>query len=95
MLTHVVLFTMQPNAEAGATDRLVHDALQKLTQIPGVQHLSAGRVLQEDSEYQIALSMQFADVAALEAYRVHPVHTEYVAYLSSVTTGRRAYDFED
>lgn len=93
MLTHVVLFAMKPDAAPEDGDRLVRDALEKLTGIPGVQNLTAGKVLQADSGYDYALAMQFADHAALEVYREHPVHQEYMAFLQTATAKRLAYDF--
>lgn len=93
MLTHVVLFSLKPGAAADAGDRIVADALEQLSQIPGVQHLSAGKVMQAESEYDYGLAMQFADRAALKAYRVHPVHQAYVAFLGTATAKRLAYDF--
>ncbi len=94
MLTHVVLFALKPDAAPDAGDRIVQDALENLTQIPGVQHLSAGRLVQRDSGYDYALAMQFAGQAALDAYRTHPIHLDYVAFLEATTAKRLAYDFE-
>lgn len=94
MLTHIVLFALTPEAPPEAEERLIRDALEKLTQIPGVMHLTAGRVLQRDTGFDLALAMQFADAAALEAYRVHPIHQEYVAFLNTAVGKRQAYDFE-
>ncbi len=95
MLTHVVLFTIKPDAEPEAGERLVRDAQERLTRIPGVRNLSAGRVVQAESGFHVALAMQFEDEAALDTYRVHPIHQEYVAYLTTVTSDRQAYDFVD
>ena len=95
MLTHVVLFALKPEAPPEAGRRLIDDALHNLTRIPGVQHLTAGRVQQADRGFDIALAMQFDDAAGLEAYRVHPIHLEYVAFLETAVGKRLAYDFED
>ena len=95
MLTHVVLFTLRADAGPDAAARLVGDALAQLTTIPGVSNLSAGRVLQSDSDFDVALAMQFEDAAGLDAYRVHPIHQAYVAYLETVVGQRQAYDFEN
>ena len=93
MLTPVVLFALKPDAAPDAGERLVREALGRLTQIPGVQHLSAGKVVQPESDYDYALAMQFDDTDALDAYRIHPIHQEYVAFLQTATAQRLAYDF--
>lgn len=93
MLTHVVLIALKPGATPEDGDRIVHDALNNLTRIPGVRHLSAGQLLQEDAGFDYGLAMQFEDAAALDAYRVHPLHQAFVEVLSACVDHFTGYDF--
>lgn len=95
-LTHIVLFRIRPDADPAAVERLITEAREKLPQIPGVSELHAGWVIQRDSPYQVGLSMRLPDEAALEAYRVHPLHVEYVErVLEPVRESRLAIDIAD
>jgi hypothetical protein len=61
-----------------------------------VRDLTAGYVMQRDSPYRVALAMRFEDEAALEAYRVHPIHVAYVRdVIEPVRDGRMAIDIAD
>lgn len=63
--------------------------------IPQLQSISAGaNVAYPESNWDVTLVADFADVAALEEYQVHPAHEEVVAYVRSVVASRVAVDFE-
>lgn len=88
-LTHIVMFEVKPDADPAAVDRLVTEARAKLTQIPGVSELHAGWVMQRESPHRVVLSMRLPDAAALAAYRVHPLHVEYVENVIKPVEQRR------
>lgn len=88
-LTHIVMFEVRPDASPEAVDRLVTEARSKLTQIPGVSELHAGWTLQRDSPHRVVLTMRLEDEAALAAYRVHPLHVEYVEQVIKPVEQRR------
>lgn len=63
--------------------------------IPGLVSISAGaNTLYPEVNWHVTLVADFADVAALEAYQVHPLHVEAAGYIKSVVAGRAAVDFE-
>ncbi len=49
-----------------------------LAMLPMVQGLQVLRQVSEKCEYDFALSMQFADQSAYDAYHVHPGHVTFV-----------------
>jgi Stress responsive A/B Barrel Domain len=93
-LQHIVMFGVSPDAPREAVERIITEAREMLTQIPGVSNLRAGHVIQKDSPYQIVLSMELPDEATLAAYRVHPLHVKYITeVLEPVRMTRFAVDF--
>lgn len=49
-----------------------------LPTIPGVENFELLQQIHPDSKYQLAFSMQFADQATYDSYRVHPDHLWFV-----------------
>jgi len=93
-LQHIVLLKTRPGLDGRAFDRILTDAQKKLATIPGVSNLRAGVSADSNSAWNIALSMDFADQEALEAYRAHPVHVAYVQdNLDENVVERKALDF--
>ena len=79
MIGHIVLYRMKPGTTADDEIRLVEEARSQLPKLPGVKNLRAGRSIEPGSKgYAVALVMDFADEAALEAYRVNPEHQRFV-----------------
>ena len=47
-----------------------------------------------DNNYTIALICEFDDIAALNAYQVHPAHVEFGKFIGTVKTDRACIDYE-
>lgn len=99
MVTHLVYFSLKPEAEGrtGAENAalLVERLKQLRGKVPGLRALEAGvNVIQGPDAYDVGLYTQFDDMEGLEAYRVHPAHVEVVEFVKAVTDGRSAVDFE-
>ena len=63
--------------------------------VPQLLSISAGaNVAYPDANWDVTLVADFASIAALEEYQVHPAHEEVVGYVRSVTASRVAVDFE-
>lgn len=63
--------------------------------VPSIRALSAGpNAAYADANVDVAVVMDFDDVAGLDAYQTHPAHQEVAAYIRSVVAGRMAVDFE-
>lgn len=96
MLVHSVLFWLKPG-----TDKARFRAeVGKLAQIPGLVacHIgtpaaTAKRPVIDDS-YDFALTTVMADVAAHDAYQVHPLHTAFIATCKEMWTKVQIYDAE-
>ena len=79
MICHLVFYRMKQGTREGDADRLIHEARLRLPKVPGVRNLKAGKSLGgPDKGYAAALSMDFENAAALEAYRVNPDHQKFV-----------------
>ena len=74
-LTHIVLFDIKE----GHDMNMVFAQMQKLSEIPGVKNFSFGPYKdlgdsRAASQYEMALSMTFADSTAYKLYQTHPIH---------------------
>lgn len=63
--------------------------------VPSVLRLSAGvNMAYEGVNWDVTLVADFEDLAALEAYQVHPAHAEVGGYIKPRVAARAAVDFE-
>lgn len=89
MLTHVVLFRLEDQADAAeAADRLNAMA----GRIDRLVSISAGEDT-TDGPWHCALVTVFTDGDALAAYQDDPVHTEVTAWLKPRIKDRAVVDF--
>lgn len=91
MLTHVVLFKFADSAAA-------QTAADKLAAMEGrIETLRAIEVGVDISKsarsFDVALITRFDDQAGLDAYAVHPVHLEVVAYIKAHADKSIVVDF--
>ncbi|MGF3056067.1 Dabb family protein [Microbacterium sp. YY-01] len=96
-LRHVVMWKM---AAPDAPTRREHaqECARRLQALEGVVpqllSISAGANTEyADVNWDITLIADFADLAALEAYQMHPAHEEAATYIRSVAGGRAAVDY--
>jgi hypothetical protein len=95
-LRHVVAWKLGAEDVATRDDqaRRIADRLLALVGVvPSIGTMTVGPNVVEGN-WDVALVADFADRAALDAYQVHPVHQEVVAYVRSVVSDRVAVDFE-
>lgn len=76
-IRHGVVFTLkhEPGSEEEA-DFLKANA--QLASIPGVEEFEIMREVSPKNDYRFALTMEFADRTAYEAYNAHPDHVSFV-----------------
>ena len=94
-LVHVVYFKLKPNADK---TKLL-EAIDKLEEIEVVQELEVGSF--EDlgdkramSDYQVVMSMAFANEADYEVYQEHEIHLALKAVAKEMLAGPPAtYDY--
>lgn len=92
MLRHIVFFSAkQPeNLEA------IEKGLWLLAQIPESLHFEVGRNMRRDglsSEVDLVVYAEFADEAALERYKAHPIYAEAIKVVRPLRDIRLAADF--
>jgi quinol monooxygenase YgiN len=79
MIGHVVFYKMKPGISEADECSLMDRARRQLAKLPGVMNLRVGKNIEAFAQaYSIALVMDFQDETALEAYRVHPEHQDFV-----------------
>jgi hypothetical protein len=102
MIAHLVLF--KPRKDLSAADRNEFgDAIQRArSDIPGIRRFSIGRrVLKEagyaqamPEDFSYAAIVEFDDLAALQAYLIHPVHEPLGALFWKTSEATLVYDYE-
>ncbi|SDO92687.1 Stress responsive A/B Barrel Domain [Microbacterium sp. ru370.1] len=96
-IRHIVLWKL---AADDADTRALHaeqisERLLALREvIDDISHLEVGRnVANPQSNWDVALVSEFADVDALERYQVHPAHQEVAGFVRSVVSERSCVDY--
>lgn len=97
-IRHVVTWKLaaEDAAERGAQAAEVARRLNALDGVvPQLLSISAGaNAAYSDTNWDVTLVADFASVAAIDEYQVHPAHEEVAAYIRSVVASRVAVDFE-
>jgi hypothetical protein len=96
-LRHVVAWKLSTDDAAVRREqaqRITDDLLALRGVIPELIDITVGPDVIGEGNWDVALVIDVADAAALDAYQRHPVHQEVVAYVRSVVSGRVAVDFE-
>lgn len=98
MIRHVVTWKL---AASDPTERATQAAevARRLNDLNGVVpqllSISAGaNVAYPEANWDVTLVADFASIAALEEYQVHPAHAEVVSFVRTVVASRVAVDFE-
>lgn len=92
MVTHIVLFKFKSSDDAQAS---VEKLLGMKGRVASLSDIEAGiDFTRSDRSYDVGLITRHPDRAALEAYRVDPVHLEVVDFINGKTSSAAAVDFE-
>jgi len=94
MFTHIVFFKLKESTpEVVAKTKEV--LLNMEGKIPQLKYIEVGAdVLHTERSYDIALVTRFDSLDDMNAYQVHPVHQEVIAYMSTVRESSVAVDYE-
>ena len=76
-IRHGVVFTLK-HAEGSAEEADFLQANAALASIPGVEAFELMREVSPKNPYRFALTMEFVDRAAYDAYSAHPDHESFV-----------------
>lgn len=92
MIRHIVFFTARDRADLG---RIV-EGLELLGQIPHSDHFEVvqnSKVDQFGNDVDVIVYAEFADEAALAAYKAHPIYAEATRRVRPLRELRYAADF--
>jgi len=93
MIRHIVFFTARDQADLG---RIV-EGLELLGQIPHSEHFEVVRNTKVDqfgNDVDVIVYAEFADEAALAAYKAHPIYAEATRRVRPLRELRYAADFK-
>lgn len=97
-LRHVVAWRLAATDAAVKHEQAqaIVDALRALDGVvPEIESISVGvNAVHGGANWDVALVVDVADEAALDAYQTHPAHEELVGFVRSVVSERVAVDFE-
>lgn len=99
MIKHIVMFKLK-EADGKTEYENALEAKKRFDNIIAeVKELKKGEVVinskdAPESNYTIALICEFDDIAALNAYQVHPAHVEFGKFIGTVKTDRACIDYE-
>ena len=99
MITHLVFFNMQPEADGRQGEenaRLLVGMLNALpASIPEIVELDAGLdISHSPASYEVGLMTRFRSSEDLDTYRVHPEHQKVIEFVKKTTSARAVVDFE-
>jgi len=94
MIRHIVFFSAANPEDVDHIRR----GLMMLADIPHASHFEVGRNLQSDAISQERVDLvvygEFADEAALAAYKAHPIYAKCIALVRPLRELRIAADFK-
>jgi hypothetical protein len=92
MVRHVVLWRLKDKSKILEMKGKL-ETLPAL--VPGIKYFQVGKNGPEsDTASDLALVSDFEDWDALQHYNEHPEHQKVVAFVRSISSERRAVDFE-
>ena len=97
-IVHIVVIWLTEPGNA-AHRRVIMEETRKLAAIPGVSSLSVGTAIESDrpivnDSFDVAITMTFPSVAAMNRYLKHPDHVSLVkTKLMPLVDKIRVYDF--
>ena len=102
MIAHVVLFRPKPDLPASDRQALVRAFEHAIRTIPEVRDVRVGRRVRFGAGYEASapdsadflITIDFADVAGLQAYLRHPAHEELSARFNQALSSALIYDFD-
>lgn len=98
MLKHIVMWKLADNAEGRTKEENLGYIRERLLAlrpiIPEIRSMELGRdELHSEMSYDMALVMEFDDIAAMKRYKVHPDHVAVSEYVKKVRIARTVVDY--
>ena len=93
MIRHIVFFSAADPKDVEA----IRTGLMMLSKIPDAQHFEVGQNLRSDTitgpQIDVVVYAEFADEAALAAYKANPIYADCIAHVRPMREMRIAADF--
>ncbi len=95
MLKHIVMIKFNDRENVPALSHRLETMLRDLlVQIDELVSMEVGlNVSTKDSAFDLVLTAGFADVKALDAYRIHPAHVEVLDFLKDTMEKATVVDY--
>jgi hypothetical protein len=97
MIERIVLFKLKPeHANPQSRKEVAAHSRKVLATVPGVESVSVGVPADADAEksWDLSVIVRFASLEAVEPYRDHPVHRQYVdEYMTPRMEVRKSWNF--
>ncbi len=99
MIKHIVMWKFKDEANGQTKEEIMTQVQRDLTAlkgiIPEILSMEIGRdVLRGEPSYDMALILEFADMAALQTYIAHPEHQKVSAYITASRNERAVADLQ-
>lgn len=92
MVKHIVLFNVKEGEDKEAVARIAASVLEPLAgKIEGLTHVEVRKTY---AGADFALYCELTSREAMDAYAVHPLHTEAKGHFFHLLSGRTAADYE-
>ncbi len=98
MVKHIVMWKLKDEAEGGTREsnaRRMKRMLEVLpSTVPGIRRLEVGiDFLRGEGSFDVVLTVEFDDKAALDAYQRHPEHAKVAEFIGKVRGLRAVADY--
>lgn len=99
MIHHIVMFKLMEIPDRKQKEALKLEVKKRLEALPSkisvIRSLEVGmNVVAQERAFDIVLISIFDNLDDLETYRVHPVHQEFVEYVSQIREKAASVDYE-
>lgn len=94
MVTHIVLIRLKDGSK-GNIEKVRAMLLTLKDAVPVVRSLEAGvDALRTERSYDVALTVVFDSLAALDVYQKHPAHVKVAGYIRGIRDAIAVVDYE-
>lgn len=99
MIHHIVMFKLLEPPDKKQKEALKLEVKKRLEALPAkidvIRSLEVGmNVKESERAFDVVLVSTFDNLEDLETYRVHPVHQEFVEYVSQIREKAASVDYE-
>jgi len=96
MIKHIVMFKLKEDCPVEKIAEAKKMALELKDKIPQIKNMEVGINSAEapQSNYTIALNVDFENIDDLNSYQTNPSHLEFGKFISVLRTDRACIDYE-